>query len=620
MESKAMSPQSVSVRTAGRLLLSLGLFVLLPEAVHSDLNEYRLLRHLMENYDSNARPVANSTKALQVIFGMSLHLLIDVDERNQILTTNCWLTQKWNDSHLTWNASDYGGIHVVRIPYHRVWRPDIILYNNADAQYTSSVINTNVIVSDNGEVVWLSHGIFRSSCDINVEYFPFDLQSCKMKWASWTYDGFQIDLKKQTDEGDVSNYQTNGEFDLVDFEAIHHEEYYSCCPEPYPDITYVIKMRRRPLFYVFNLILPCLLINGIALLVFYVPSESGEKVTLGISSLLSMTVFLMTIRESLPPTEKTPLISLYYGVSICLVSFASGLSVVTLNLHHRGLRGTEVPYIMRRIILGGLARLVFLRFDVDKRHSPASTPTSAPAGEPSSSHSGDPIPASRLASRFEESPTKTCASGDPRCTCGKSRNINQRGRHQPVGVSATRSSGWYSTPVNGGPSCSRNSQERLRLRLQELEPRATDVYLDPEFSDKFQSAELDFLGIGPPSPKFYSRRVPSTSKAPHFQQQQQQPLINPESASGSSSAEIGGGFGLLSQGSIYEQRLTELMARVSTAVERNENRLEEQDRREAIALEWKQLALVCDRILLLTFVIITTVATCVVLTSSPYGP
>ena len=52
-----------------------------------------------------------------------------------------------------------------------------------------------------------------------------------------------------------------------------------------------------------------------ALLVFYVPSESGEKVTLGISALLSMTVFLMTIRESLPPTEKTPLISKFCGIS-----------------------------------------------------------------------------------------------------------------------------------------------------------------------------------------------------------------------------------------------------------------------------------------------------------------
>ena len=122
---------------------------------YGDINEYRLLRHLMSGYDASARPVSNSTHPLRVIFGMSLHLIIDVvrhsrhslckplsisqtsfvfyytfkDERNQILTTNCWLTQKWNDSHLTWNSADYGGVSVVRIPYQRVWRPDIILYN-----------------------------------------------------------------------------------------------------------------------------------------------------------------------------------------------------------------------------------------------------------------------------------------------------------------------------------------------------------------------------------------------------------------------------------------------------------------------------------------------------------
>ena len=44
---------------------------------------------------------------------------------------------------------------------------------------------------------------------------------------------------------------------------------------------------------------------------YVVPASSvvSSQVTLGISALLSMTVFLMTIRESLPPTEKTPLIS-----------------------------------------------------------------------------------------------------------------------------------------------------------------------------------------------------------------------------------------------------------------------------------------------------------------------
>ncbi|XP_026319457.1 neuronal acetylcholine receptor subunit alpha-3-like [Hyposmocoma kahamanoa] len=287
------------------------------------------------------------------------------EEKDQLLTTNCWITQIWMDYHLRWNVSEFGDISVVRIPYERVWRPDIILYNNADPNYRSAVINTNVIVKYTGEVTWLSHGIYISVCDINVEQFPFDVQLCTMKWASWTYDGFQLDLIKQFDEGDTTNYQTNGEFDLVSFEAIRHNQYYSCCVEPYPDITYVIKLRRRPMFYVFNLILPCLLINGIALLVFYVPSESGEKVTLGISALLSMTVFLMTIRDTLPPTEKTPLISLYYGVSTCLVSFSASLSVVTLNISYRGVRGQPVPAVLRDLVLQRLARLLFINFDTD---------------------------------------------------------------------------------------------------------------------------------------------------------------------------------------------------------------------------------------------------------------
>ncbi|CAB0014009.1 unnamed protein product [Nesidiocoris tenuis] len=325
--------------------------------------QYRLTQELLSLYNAAVRPTPNYSYPLEVVFGVSIHHIIDVDEKNQILTTNCWLTQIWLDHHLRWNASDYDGIEVIRLPWTAVWKPDIILYNNADPQYNSAVINSNIILRHTGEVTWLSHGIYKSSCHIDVQYFPFDIQSCHMKWASWTYDGYQLELVQQTKEGDVSNYQPNGEFDLVSFTPIKDVKFYSCCNEPYPDITYIIQLRRRPMFYVFNLILPCILINCIALLVFYVPSESGEKVTLGISALLSMTVFLMTIRETLPPTEKTPLISLYYGVSICLVTFASGLSVVTLNVYHRGVRGTKVPPFIKNVVLDKLATILFLQIE-----------------------------------------------------------------------------------------------------------------------------------------------------------------------------------------------------------------------------------------------------------------
>lgn len=63
---------------------------------------------------------------------------------------------------------------------------------SADSQYNNAILSTNIIVTSDGNVTWLSSAIFRSACSINVEYFPFDEQRCVMKFASWTYDGFQV--------------------------------------------------------------------------------------------------------------------------------------------------------------------------------------------------------------------------------------------------------------------------------------------------------------------------------------------------------------------------------------------------------------------------------------------
>lgn len=86
------------------------------------------------------------------------------------------------------------------------------------------------------------------------------------------------------------------------------------------------------MFFVFNLILPCVLISIIALLGFYMPSDAGEKVTLGITSLLSTTVFLMLVAEGMPPTsEALPLIGIYYGMTIFIVSLATAMTVFTVS-------------------------------------------------------------------------------------------------------------------------------------------------------------------------------------------------------------------------------------------------------------------------------------------------
>ena len=35
-------------------------------------------------------------------------------------------------------------------------------------------------------------GIFKSSCQIDITWFPFDDQDCEMKFGRWTYNGFNV--------------------------------------------------------------------------------------------------------------------------------------------------------------------------------------------------------------------------------------------------------------------------------------------------------------------------------------------------------------------------------------------------------------------------------------------
>lgn len=54
---------------------------------------------------------------------------------------------------------------------------------------------TNVVVKHNGSCLYVPPGIFKSTCKIDITWFPFDDQHCEMKFGSWTYDGNQVRQK-----------------------------------------------------------------------------------------------------------------------------------------------------------------------------------------------------------------------------------------------------------------------------------------------------------------------------------------------------------------------------------------------------------------------------------------
>lgn len=321
-------------------------------------DEQRLLSRLLANYDTASRPVYNASHAVVVKFGFTLTQIADMDEVNQVLTTNVWIEQEWEDERLKWNPRDYNGLEKVRIPCDKIWLPDIVLYNSAD-DFTTGYMQSKAMVSNTGIVFWPPPAKLRSSCKIDITYFPFDDQMCKMKFGSWIYDGFQVDVTNRSADVDLANYVYSGEWELLHIRVVRNEVRYACCKEPYPDVTFTIVIRRRTLYYLFNIIFPCLWLTILSLLGFWLPPDSGEKITLGITVLLAFSVFMLLIAENMPATsEFVPLIGIYLTVTMGMTSLSIILTVFVLQLHHVGPQQKPVARWLKILSFNFLARLV----------------------------------------------------------------------------------------------------------------------------------------------------------------------------------------------------------------------------------------------------------------------
>ncbi|MXQ95191.1 hypothetical protein E5288_WYG017994 [Bos mutus] len=319
---------------------------------------HKLFRDLFANYTSALRPVADTDQALNVTLEVTLSQIIDMDERNQVLTLYLWIRQEWTDAYLRWDPDTYGGLDAIRIPSSLVWRPDIVLYNKADAQAPASA-STNVVLRHDGAVRWDAPAITRSSCRVDVSAFPFDAQRCGLTFGSWTHGGHQLDVRPRGAAASLADFVENVECRGLGMPARRRVLTYGCCSEPYPD-----------------------------------------KVSLGVTVLLALTVFQLILAESMPPAESVPLIGKYYMATMTMVTFSTALTILIMNLHYCGPSARPVPAWARALLLGRLARGLCVR----ERGEPCGQsrpPESSPSPQPPDRGTGPPAGPCR----------------EPRCLC-----------------------------------------------------------------------------------------------------------------------------------------------------------------------------------------------------------
>ncbi|XP_075188279.1 acetylcholine receptor subunit epsilon-like isoform X2 [Anomaloglossus baeobatrachus] len=321
-----------------------------------------------------SRPVKSIKDIIEVKLKLTLTNLISLNEKEETMTTNVWLLLEWYDFRMTWNTSEYGGIEVVRIPPDMVWLPEIVLENNVDGQFDVAYY-ANVLVYSDGLMSWLPPAIFRSACSIEVTYFPFDWQNCTLVFRSQTYNAQEVDMQLALGENseplervdiDPEAFTENGEW------AIKHCPAWKYLNTFYPDddlqhqqIIFGLIIQRKPLFYVVNIIVPCVLISSLVVLVYFLPAKAGgQKCTLSISVLLAQVVFLFLIAQKVPETSlSVPLIGKYL-IFVMIVSTIIVLScVIVLNVSLRTPSTHNLTATMKHRLLEVLPRYLQMKIE-----------------------------------------------------------------------------------------------------------------------------------------------------------------------------------------------------------------------------------------------------------------
>uniref|UniRef100_A0A0M3IHQ8 Neurotransmitter-gated ion-channel ligand-binding domain-containing protein n=1 Tax=Ascaris lumbricoides TaxID=6252 RepID=A0A0M3IHQ8_ASCLU len=313
---------------------------------------YRLYEHLMSNYNRQLIPKRNLKDPVSVRLSIELYQIIEVNEPQQFVLMNAWVVERWTDELLYWNPADFENISEILLPYDNVWIPDTTLYNslvmdNAESRRLLNVKLTSDLVQGTTLIEMLYPTLHKFSCLLNLKFFPYDTQECILTFGSWTHDNTGIDYKPFGSEttGIGLHHCLENEGWLVLGSYVERRVMkYACCVNNYTLLEYHLLIQRKPLFFLVNLIMPTSIITLIAIVGFFssptINDIRDEKISLGITTLLSMSILIFMVSDKMPSTSSfIPLIGWFYLCMILLISGATLCSSVVIFIQKRGLLG-----------------------------------------------------------------------------------------------------------------------------------------------------------------------------------------------------------------------------------------------------------------------------------------
>ncbi|XP_063408798.1 acetylcholine receptor subunit beta-type lev-1-like [Mytilus trossulus] len=248
---------------------------------------------------------------------MSINKFEEIDETIEVLGG---LHCEWNDAGISWNPNSYGNIPYTIVSSKHIWKPPMILVNAVDnlAPIGGSINNLATIYSDGNVTLGLG-GILSAKCTTDISKFPYDSQTCNLKFAVWGLSNETAVLTESSDPISMLFYTPNSNWDLTSYHSR------AVIWNHYSTFEIFLTIKRESLYYSVMVVCPTTLFGLLNPLVFLLPVESGERIGLGMTILLSYAIFLTLVSAAIPASSNP---MCYLLIIMIMTIVISGVIVV----------------------------------------------------------------------------------------------------------------------------------------------------------------------------------------------------------------------------------------------------------------------------------------------------
>ncbi|XP_063431277.1 neuronal acetylcholine receptor subunit beta-3-like [Mytilus trossulus] len=309
-----------------KLILLISFFEGSNSVSYTDFDAF--FKNITSGKNINLRPVLDHKSKVDVHMFFHLTYIQEFDEVEGKLSLSGYFNISWIDQTLTWNSTE-NGIEQFTLEEHIIWKPSFIIGNSYDGVTEKNQDHSVMRVQSNGVVTWTPGDNYNIVCNADVSRYPFDTQSCSLLILPWGYTFGEINVIPTYDYVVQWWFTEQHTWELIETSVVKGENL--------PMLEFSMKLKRYPMFYVLNLILPICLMIVINIFVFLLPPESGERVGYAVTVLLAIAVFLTISSENLPATSSPRIssISILLFADVCISAFTVLIVILSLRYYHR---------------------------------------------------------------------------------------------------------------------------------------------------------------------------------------------------------------------------------------------------------------------------------------------